>query len=568
MNRRIGAVALPGLLAAVLATTPAIAQGDPQLPIPGVNHRPATRLETDFYAYGPGVGFSEPELMVDLDPNGYSEAVTLFLYWQDREGGNATRLYYNAHDGFGTQARDLLSATTTAARLFVPALSGFKFFGDGGAFGPLPNDIPTTTGRYMFVFEVRDEDATAVISRSVAMYNHVDGVVSRSGDITTQTWSRNNLYRLAAAVNVQSGSVLTIEPGTVVIGSKGGQGTLVGLRGSRIVADGTLWNPIVFTSEFEVGTRESGDWGGLVMSGSAPANCSATAAGCAGEGNSGNFGGDDPASNCGTVRYVRVEFAGIRFSEQNELNGIAFQGCGTGTTIEKVQISNAQDDGFEMFGGTANAKHILVFGAEDDNLDWVNGWVGKVQFFVAIQKAIDGNNGIEADNLGANNDALPRSNPTVANLTFIGNRGRGPIEPGSAMLLRVGTAGTIRNVIAQSFPKFGLEVVGTVSEGQLGNTLTVNGGMFFDNPGPGDDTLANDYIGNAANLLRTDNPLLANPLSTVQPDAAPLPGSPARNVANAAATPADPFFVNAPFLGGVDPQNNWTFEGWINYADN
>ena len=87
------------------------------------------------------------------------------------------------------------------------------------------------------------------------MYNHVDAVVSRSGNITTQTWSSNNLYRLAAPVNVQSGSVLTIEPGTVVIGSKGGQGTLIGLRGSQIIADGDLWNPIVFTSEFEVGTR-------------------------------------------------------------------------------------------------------------------------------------------------------------------------------------------------------------------------------------------------------------------------------------------------------------------------
>ena len=101
-----------------------------------------------------------------------------------------------------------------------------------------------------------------------------------------------------------------------------------------------------------------------------------------------------------------------------------------------MQIINSQDDGFEMFGGTANAKYILVFGAEDDNLDWVNGWVGKLQYFVAIQRRIDGNNGIEADNLNVNNDALPRSNPTIANLTFVGNRGRGPIEPGSAMLLR------------------------------------------------------------------------------------------------------------------------------------
>ena len=141
----------------------------------------------------------------------------------------------------------------------------------------MPADIPSATGRYMFVFEIRDGAATSVLSRSVAMYNEVDGVVSRNGNITTQTWTRNNLYRLAAPVNVQNGSTLTIEPGTVVIGSKGGQGTLIGLRGSQIIADGDLLNPIVFTSEFEVGTRTAGDWGGLVMSGDAPANCSGTA---------------------------------------------------------------------------------------------------------------------------------------------------------------------------------------------------------------------------------------------------------------------------------------------------
>jgi hypothetical protein len=247
---------------------------------------------------------------------------------------------------------------------------------------------------------------------------------------------------------------------------------------------------------------------------------------------------------------------------------VALQGCGTGTSVEKVQIINSQDDGFEMFGGTANARYILVFGAEDDNLDWVNGWVGKVQYFVAIQKAIDGNNGIEADNLDVNNDALPRSNPTIANLTFIGNRGQGPIEPGSAMLLRRGTAGIIRNIIGQGFPRFGLEVVNTVTEAQLGSTLTINGGILFDNNAIADDAGSLAYVDNAANLLRTDNPQLANPFSLIQPDVAPLPGSPARSAANAAPTPGDPFFENAPFIGGVDPQSNWTFEGWINFADN
>ena len=136
------------------------------------------------------------------------------------------------------------------------------------------------------------------------------------------------------------------------------------------------------------------------------------------------------------------------------------------------------------------------------------------------------------------------------------------------MLLRRGTAGTIRNVIGQGFARFGLEVVNTVTEAQLGTLLTINGGILFDNNAAGEDAGTNAYIADAANKLRTDSPLLANPFSTIQPDVAPLPGSPARNAGNAADTPGNPFFQAAPFLGGVDPQNNWTFEGWINYADN
>lgn len=566
MIRRI-AVALP-VLAAALATTPATGQLDPPLPMQGVSNRPALRLETNYPVYGPGVGFTEPELSIDIDPNGYSQPVTLYLYWQDREGGTGTRRYFNAHAGFSTQPRDLLSASATPARVFAPALEGFEFFGPDGAFGPVPTDIPSSTGRYMFVFEVRDGEGTALLARSAAMYNEVDAVVTRNGNIGTQTWTRNNVYRLAAPVNVQSGAVLTIEPGTVVLGSKGGQGTLIGLRGSQIIADGDPLNPILFTSEFEVGTRTAGDWGGLVMSGDAPANCSGTQAGCAGEGNSGNFGGDNPTGSCGVLNYVKVDFAGIRFSEQNELNGLALQGCGSGTVLDRIAVTNAQDDGFEVFGGTADARHVLSYRAEDDNLDWVNGWVGRLQYFVAVQGAIDGNNGIEADNLNVNNDALPRSNPTLANLTFVGNRGRGPIEPGSGALLRLGTAATIRNVIWQSFPKFGLEIVNTVTEAQLGTLLTIKGGMLFDNATLGDDATTVSYINDAANQLRTDNPMLQNPLSLVQPDVAPLPNSPARNAANTAPEPDNPFFEDAPYLGGVDPLDNWTLEPWVSYPDN
>jgi hypothetical protein len=92
--------------------------------------------------------------------------------------------------------------------------------------------------------------------------------------------------------------------------------------------------------------------------------------------------------------------------------------------------------------------------------------------------------------------------------------------------------------------------------------------ILFDNVNLGEDALTNDYIGDPANKIILSNPLLPNPNSIIQPDVAPLPGSPARSAGNTAATPADPFFVNAPYLGGVNPQNPWTWGPWISYADN
>ena len=62
----------------------------------------------------------------------------------------------------------------------------------------------------------------------------------------------------------------------------------------------------------------------------------------------------------------------------------------------------AADDGVEFFGGTVRVKNIVITGARDDSMDWVNGWQGKGQFILIKQYDDEGNNGIEADNLKKN----------------------------------------------------------------------------------------------------------------------------------------------------------------------
>lgn len=191
---------------------------------------------------------------------------------------------------------------------------------------------------------------------------------------------------------------LTIEPGTRIVGETATRGTLVIDRGAQIIADGRADAPIVFTSDQPIGERGRADWGGLIINGRAPLNLPGGVG--LGEGDTGAYGGDNPDDNSGILRYVRVEFAGIEFSPDNELNGIAFQGVGRGTTVDYVHVKFNKDDCVEMFGGTVDLKHIIVTACGDDSIDWTFGWTGRIQYAVAQQRGDDADRGIEAATRG------------------------------------------------------------------------------------------------------------------------------------------------------------------------
>jgi hypothetical protein len=536
-----------------MVTAPAFAP-----PAGNVANRPSMLIETDSYIYGPQTGFSVPQVTVSIDDEGYTQPATLYVYWQNRE--NNQTLYYSVRDGFGAQERDLFGSAGDPARIFVPSLSEFRLWGPNSAFGGLPNAVPGGTGRYQFVIEVRDEDGEAVIARSNTMYNVVDGVVTVGGNVNGGNWTKNNAYLLTAPVYV-TGGVLNVEAGTMVFGDKGGQGTLIIRPEGRINANGNAMLPVIFSSAQDVGERGPGDWGGLVLSGNAPVNGGTRE----GEGDSGSYGGNDASHDCGTLRYVRVEFAGILFSEQNELNGIAMQGCGTQTVIDHVQVHYNADDGIEFFGGTNDAKYVLITAAQDDSLDWTFGWVGRLQFFVGIQGGGEADNGIEADNDGDNPNLLPRSNPTIYNATFVGAKGTGAqLNDEGGWLLRRGTAGTLRNAIVVNFADPGVVVDGADSMGLLGTELHVGHTFFFGNTGTSN---VQDYLENQATQVRFVDPRLANPFG-LTPDVSPRPGSPARGAGSSVAPPDDGFFTGVNYAGGADPNDPWIWEGWTTFADN
>ena len=216
-------------------------------------------------------------------------------------------------------------------------------------------------------------------------------VIVVTGDVgANETWTSANYYVLRGAVFVRSGSTLNIEAGTRVIGESGSVGTLIVERGGRLNAIGTATAPIVFTSDQPIGQRGRGDWGGLIINGRAPLNFGSGEA--AGEGDTGVYGGTDPNDNSGILRYVRVEFGGIEFSPDNELNGIAFQAVGRGTQVDHVQSHLSRDDAMEWFGGTVDGKYLVMSGAADDSLDWTFGWSGRVQFVAILQRGDDADN--------------------------------------------------------------------------------------------------------------------------------------------------------------------------------
>ena len=180
-------------------------------------------------------------------------------------------------------------------------------------------------------------------------------VVVVTGEINgTMNWTNNFVYVLRGAVFVNEGATLNIQAGTLIAGEAGSVGTLIVLRGGRLNANGTRTQPIVFTSDQPVGQRARGDWGGIILNGRAPLNIPGGEG--VGEAQTGIYGGDNPNDSSGTMRYVRLEFAGTEFSPDNELNGIAFQGVGRGGSYEYIQVHMNRDDAFEWFGGTADIK--------------------------------------------------------------------------------------------------------------------------------------------------------------------------------------------------------------------
>lgn len=306
-----------------------------------------------------------------------------------------------------------------------------------------------------------------------------------TGSITANTtWNESTKYLLKGFVYVEAGATLTIEPGTIILGDKSSKGTLIVKPGAKIIARGTSAKPIVFTSAQAKGSRNYGDWGGIILLGKAKVN--KTPATIEGE-NISTFGGSDDADNSGVLKYVRIEFAGIAFETDKEINGLTMGGVGSGTEIDYVQVSYSGDDAYEWFGGSVNAKHIIAYRTLDDDFDTDWGYSGKVQYAfslrdpaVADQCSCSDSNGFESDNDAAGSEANPQTSAIFANVSiFIGN-GTVDKKYRSALRIRRNSAISVYNsaFIGGWVAKGGLELEGTASQANFVNGKSEYAGLL------------------------------------------------------------------------------------------
>lgn len=348
--------------------------------------------------------------------------------------------------------------------------------------------------------------------------------------------------------NENAENTLTVEAGTLVKGEPGtgpsNTGVLIISRGSKIAAEGTAADPIIFTSAKAPAFRAPGDWGGLVINGYARVQ-GGTAEG---EGDSGTYGGDDDEDDSGVLKYVSVQFAGTQFTPENELNGIAFQGVGSGTTVENIHVHRNADDGIEFFGGSVQVKYYIGTGIQDDSIDADDGWNGSVQY-AAVQQWDDGDKGFEFD--GDAEDVFPPSNGVVANVTVIGHPGSATKGP-AVLHLKSDADQQLYNILVHN-------PTGPAIDDTDGATPTYNG-VLLPVGADEDSAWADGSNGNAF------EDVAGLGVFDADADNAGFDMVPASISASAVSVPAtDPHgnsLDDTNFIGAVDPAGtNWT--AWV-----
>jgi len=416
------------------------------------------------------------------------------------------------------------------------------------------------------------------------------GTIPVRGTITTdQHWTKDKTYRLRGYVYVTNNATITIDAGTKIVSNKDSAGVLVIYRTAKIAAQGTAAEPIVFTSNET--DKKPGDLGGVIIVGQAKGNGNHAVIEGGVDPQFSVFGGTNDADNSGTLKYVRIEYAGKAVNPGDEVNGLSLYGVGSGTTIDYVQVVRGLDDAFEFFGGKVNAKHLIAYNCADDDFDLDDGYSGNIQFAISVKDPAftddkgttgDLSNNFEIDNVNPGNGFLltraPITSPVLSNFTAIGpNNASGTKSTyGYGMRWRRGAKVILANSIVMGGQQAGLVVEDTTTavyykngDSKFYNSLLSSVAAPFFSKG---DALQQAILTNATLetittttnssvlLAAASDARLGDPFNNATPNLKPLAGSPA--LTKAAKFDLDKlnvtFFDKVTYLGALDGTTDWT----------
>lgn len=287
----------------------------------------------------------------------------------------------------------------------------------------------------------------------------------------------------------------------------------------------------------------------------------------------------------GKLKYVRIEFAGYPLEPDKEINGLTFGGVGSGTEVEFVQVSYSNDDSYEWFGGTVNAKHLVAYKGWDDDFDTDYGYTGNLQFLLSVRDKdiadTSDSNGFESDNDASGSSNTPLTKPVFSNVTLIGpfygkvsDMTQAEVEAKTAdaangakggkfqaaMHLRRNSSLNVYNSVFTGWP-YGLRATdkkGTANDG-IAVKNVIFAGMwknFYD-----DEKVSENFFNRAGNntTLATTNEIISKDGDYSSVVASAVQGAEfVDEVLN------NSFFEKVTYKGAFDGTNDWT-AGWTNW---
>jgi len=359
-----------------------------------------------------------------------------------------------------------------------------------------------------------------------------------------------------SVVSVENGAVLTINEGTTVYFRSRASDLYVSrlaiTRGARIEAEGSATAPVVFTSDrVLLGGPQQQDWGGLFLFGNAPTNQGDILL------NDGfRYGGNANNDNSGTLRYIRIEYAG-----KNGFHALQLYGVGRGTTMDHIQAWECYNTAFRIRGGDNQIKYLAAINHGGYGLWADEGWQGEGQFWLfqseIMNTLVPLNYWNQARSMEFRSDdnffkREPRTSFNISNVTLIGNGWEESGNFGTRRGLRVrrGAYGVLQNLLITNFPDDAARIE-DLDLDELGNQMVFDNARVWGNRvNWGQEAETFFFMSGDYNLSEE-----------------PVPGIDLENFVGSVPGLFNPssmgsWFDSAPFMGAVENSaNDWTISG-------